>query len=228
VRQAESIPRDSETDRQSRRHVPTLLLLEVDQLTDESQRELEGFLALPGFELYSIATSEESLIALAERGRFRPDLAHALSTLTIHMPPLCQRLEDIPLLSQHFVEKFNAQGDRQLSGFSSEALDELAGYAWPDNIDELADLVELACHGAEGPVIEVGELPAQIQWAVTADAHPRQQDEPIDLDEFLAEIEKELMQRALRRCKGNKTRAARLLGINRARLLRRLDHFGIA
>ncbi len=228
VRQAESVPGRSDTSRRSVSHAPTLLLLEVDQLTDEAQGELGGFLTLPGFELYSIATSEESLVALAERGRFRPDLAHALSTLAIHLPPLAQRLEDIGLLSQYFVEKFNAQGDRQLSGFSAAAMDELAGYAWPDNIDELADLVELACRAAEGPVIEVGDLPAQIRWATTADAHPRQQDEPIVLDEFLAEIEQELMRRALRRCKGNKTRAARLLGINRARLLRRLGQFGIS
>ena len=120
------------------------------------------------------------------------------------------------------------QGDRQLSGFSSEALDELAGYAWPDNIDELSELVELACRKAEGPVIDVRDLPAQIRWAATADAHPRQQDEPIDLDAFLAEIEKELMVRALRRCKGNKTQAAQLLGMNRARFHRRLEHFGIS
>ncbi len=192
---------------------------------DEAQAELAGFLTLPGFELYSIATSEESLVALAQQGRFHTDLAHALSTLTIHLPPLSQRLEDIPLLCQFFVEKLNAEGDRQLSGFSSEALDELAGYAWPDNIDELADLVELACRAAEGPTIDIRDLPAPIRWATTADAHPRQQDEPIDLDEFLAEIEKELMLRALRRCKGNKTKAARLLGMNRARFLRRLGAF---
>ncbi len=207
---------------------PTLLLLEVDQLSEAAQAELAGFFGLPNFELYSIATAESSLIQLARQGRFRSDLAHALSTLTIDLPPLAQRLRDVPLLSQYFLEKFNAQGDRQLNGFSSAALDELVGYSWPDNIDELAELVEAACRGAEGPVVEVHDLPERIRWAACADAHPPKPDEPIDMDQFLAGIERELIVRALRRSKGNKTRAARLLGLNRARFHRRVAALGLA
>ncbi|MFW6168986.1 MAG: helix-turn-helix domain-containing protein [Planctomycetota bacterium] len=207
---------------------PTLLLLEVDQLGEQAQAELAGFLALPGFELYSVATSECSLLTLAEQGAFRTDLAYALSTLTITLPPLAKRPEDIPLLCQHFLEAFNAEGGRQLSGFSSEALDELAGYGWPDNVDQLSEIIELACRQAEGPVVDVRDLPQQIHAAVSADAHPRREDEPIDLDDFLAGIERELIVRALKRGKGNKTRAARLLGVNRARFHRRLEYFGIS
>lgn len=210
------------------RGTPTLLLLEIDELGEQAQSELAGFLALPDFELYSIATSKEPVMDLAVRGRFRTDLACALSTLTINLPPLAQRPEDISLLSQYFLEAFNARGDRQLSGFSSEALDELAGYGWPDNVDELSEFVELACQRAAGPVVETRDLPDQIHWAATADAHPPQTDHPIDLDKFLAGIEKELISRALRRCKGNKTQAARLLGLNRARFHRRLEYFGIS
>ncbi len=205
--------------------VPTLLLLEVDQLVEEAQVELSGFLSLPDFELNSIATAEQSLVMAARQDRFHPDLAHALSTLTIHMPPLSQRPEDIPLLCQYYVERFNAEGGRQLAGFTSEALDELAGYAWPENIDELAELVEAACRSSHGPVLDVGDLPAPIRWAAAADAHPRRVDEPIDLDQFLAGIEQELMRRAMQRSKGNKTKAARLLGVNRARFLRRWEQF---
>lgn len=215
-------------DRSSPRPGPTLLLLDVDQLGEEAQAELAGFFSLPDFELYSVATSERSLLTLAEQGAFRTDLAYSLSTLTIALPPLAKRPEDIPLLCQHFLEAFNAEGGRQLSGFSSEALDELAGYGWPDNVDQLSELVELACRQAEGPVVEVEDLPEQIHGAVSADAHPPREDEPIDLDDFLAGIEKELIVRALKRGKGNKTRAARLLGVNRARLHRRLEYFGIS
>ncbi|MFO7902427.1 MAG: helix-turn-helix domain-containing protein [Pirellulaceae bacterium] len=207
---------------------PTLLLLEVDQLGEEAQAELAGLFSLPGFELYTIATSERSLLTLAEQGAFRTDLAYGLSTLTITMPPLAKRPEDIPLLCQHFLEAFNAEGGRQLSGFSSEALDELAGYGWPDNVDQLSEVVELACRRARGSVVEVRDLPEQIHEAASADAHPPRVDEPIDLDDFLAGIEKELIVRALERCKGNKTRAARLLGVNRARFHRRLEYFGIS
>ena len=210
------------------RHVPTLLLLEVDQLSEEAQAELAGFLSLPNFELYCIATSRQALIELAMRGQFRLDLAYALSTLTIELPSLSDRPDDIPLLSQHFVEAFNARHARQLAGFSSEALDELAGYTWPDNIDELSEVVELACESAEGPLIDVRDLPPQIDWSKQADAHPRRPDEPIEIDEFLATIEKEILERALQRTKGNKTRAASLVGMSRARFLRRLEHFGIS
>jgi DNA-binding NtrC family response regulator len=223
VSDGQSEPQDAQRTR-----VPTLLLLEVDQLNDEAQAELAGLLALPTFELCAISTSEHSLTALSDRGAFREDLAFALSTIMIELPPLCRRREDIPLLCQHFLEKTNAQGDHQLSGFSPEALDELAGYEWPENIDELSEVVELACRAAKGPVVEAEDLPRQIHWAATAAAHPPKPDEPIDLDAFLAGIEKELMVRALRRSKGNKTRAARLLGVNRARFHRRLEYFELS
>lgn len=206
---------------------PTLLLLEVDQLGEQAQAELAGFFALPDFELYSVATAEHSLPGLAEQGAFRTDLAFALSTLTITLPPLAERPEDIPLLAQHWLEAFNAEGGRQLNGFSSEALDELAGYGWPDNLDQLSEFVESAYRRAKGPLVEVGDLPDEIHGAVTADAHPARMDEPIVLDDFLAGIEKEVIMRALKRAKGNKTRAAQLLGVNRARLHRRLEYFGL-
>jgi DNA-binding NtrC family response regulator len=215
-------------DSGSPRRAPTLLLLEIDQLSEEAQTELGGFLSLPGFEIYTIATSERSVIDLAEHEDFRTDLAYALSTVTIELPALAERSEDIPLLCQYFLEGYNARGQRQLSGFSPEAVDELAGYSWPENVDELSEVVELACERVTGTVVEVHHLPEQIGFAASADAHPRQEDEPIDLDEFLANIERELIQRALHRSKGNKTRAAWLLGINRARLHRRLEHFGIS
>jgi DNA-binding NtrC family response regulator len=226
VRHADSMVEESEQGAVT--GAPTLLLLEVDQLSEEAQAELAGFLELPSFELYAIATSEVSLIELAREGHFRKDLAFALSTLSIELPPLSQRREDIPLLSQHFLERFNASGDRQLAGFSPEAVDELVGFPWPDNVDELADLVEKACAAAEGPLVETHDLPRSIQYARSADAHPRRKDEPIKLDEFLARIERELIVRALKRCKGNKTKAAKLLGVTRARLHRRVEHFGLS
>ena len=189
---------------------------------------MAGFLTLPGFELHTVATAETPLLDLAEQGRFRADLAHALSTLVIDMPPLAARSEDIPLLCQFFVEKFNKQGERQFSGFAPPAIDELCGYGWPDNIDELGEVVDAACRRADGPFVEQGDLPEQIRWACIAEAHPRRPDEPIVLDAFLEQIEKELIGRALKRAKGNKTKTAELLGMTRARLHRRLDHFGLS
>ncbi len=172
------------------------------------------------------ATSQDPLFRLAEQERFRVDLAHSLSTLVIDMPPLAARPQDIPLLCQCLVERFNAKGDRQLSGFTSEAIDELTVYPWPENVDELAEVVDLACQAADGPFVEARQLPDKIRWAHQAVAHPRREEQPIVLGQFLEDIEKELIVRAMKRAKGNKTKAARLLGVTRARFHRRLEHFG--
>ena len=207
---------------------PVALLLEVDRLRADAQQELAGFLALPKIELRTIVTARSSLQRLAARGHFRSDLAYALSTLTITLPPLARRTDDIPLLAQFFLEEFNADGNRQLAGFASAALDELAAYSWPENVAELGLVVGEACERAGGREVQAADLPERIRLAAGALAHPPRDEQPIDLDQFLADIEKELIQRALKLARNNKTRAAELLGVNRARLLRRLVQLGLA
>jgi DNA-binding NtrC family response regulator len=205
--------------------VPTLLLLEVDELAGDAQAELAGFLALPGFELSCVATARHPLTTLAEQGRFRVDLAHALSTLEIQMPSLKERREDLPVLGQYFLERFNARGGVQFSGFTPEAIDALYEYPWPENVDELLEVVESACRAADGPWIGPAELPDRIRWAHQAAARPKRKDEPVDLDQVLEDVERELITRAMSRAKGNKTKAAQMLGVTRARLHRRAEHF---
>ncbi len=204
-----------------------LLLLEVDQLPSDAQQTLAGILSIGELNVRTLATARQSLVDLAAKGQFRKDLAFALSTLTIHVPPLCERLPDVPLLAQFFLERFNAGGGKQLSGFTADALDQLAAYSWPENVDELAELVQRACETAAGPLIQPADLPDKLRATAAADAYPQRTDDTIVLPEFLAEIEKELLQRALRRTKGNKAKAARLVGLPRPRFLRRLQHFGI-
>lgn len=206
---------------------PAALLLSVDRLRESAQHELAAFLALPDVELHTLATSRVSLARLAAKGRFRRELAYALSTLTISLPPLRSRSGDVPLLAQFFLEEFNADGKRQLAGFAAAALDELVAYEWPENVAELAQVVRAACERASGPLVQASDLPDRIHLAARAVAHRPPAPEVIHLDDFLAGIEKELIERALRQAKGNKTRAAELLGVNRARLLRRLAQLGL-
>ena len=205
-----------------------LILLDVDELAADAQTELAGFLHLPKFRLRLIATARESLLSLADQEQFRDDLAYALSTLVIELPRLAERPQDLPLLAQHFLEQWNAKGGRQLSGFAPEAVELLAEYDWPENIDELAGAIGQACAKADGPLIYPQDLPEVIHLATEAGAAARRPQEKIVLDAFLAEIEKELIERALRRAKGNKAKAARMLGISRARLHRRLEQLGLA
>jgi transcriptional regulator with PAS, ATPase and Fis domain len=204
-----------------------LLLLEVDQLRADAQAALAGILSIGELNVRTIATARTPLIELAEQDRYRHDLAFALSTIVIQVPSLAERAEDIPLLAQFFLEQYNTRGETQLAGFAEESIDQLLAYPWPENVDELAELVHQACDASCGPIIQPGDLPEKIRLAVSAQAHPPQHEENIVLDQFLADIEKELLLRASRQAKGNKAQAARLLGISRARLLRRLDHFGI-
>lgn len=207
---------------------PAALLLEVDRLRPAAQQELAGFLQLPQIDLKTIATARRSLERLAAMGRFRPDLAHQLSTLTIRLPALAARRNDIPLLAQHFLEEHNATGGKQLSGFHPAALELLVGLPWKKNIDELSLAVREAWERATGPRVTLADFPDWVHLANSDIARPAREEQPIQLDAFLAEIEKELLQRAMRRARNNKSRAAELLGVSRQRLIRRLIQFGLA
>ena len=223
------------------RRPPALLLTDVDQLRPDAQQELAGFLHLPGVELQTISTAQRSLHKLAARGRFRQDLAFALSTFTLTTPPLGKRLEDVPLLAQFFVEQHNARTSSaaagcasaaagcavQHSGFAPDALELLLLYPWPGNVEELADVVKQSCAAATGNQIAAADLPERLHHGREALLHQSPQDPPLKLAEFLGEVEKELLQRALRKSGGNKSKAAELLGLNRARLIRRLVQLGL-
>ena len=216
----------------SRRPAPgevggTLLLNEADQLPPEVQAEMASTLSARSFPMRLIATARRSLDDLARAGQCRADLASVLSTIVIELPPLAERRADLPLLAQLLLEEANARGTKQLAGFSPEALDRLDGYPWPGNLDELAQVVDEAHQRAGTARIEVGDLPERIHLAAYAAAHPRRPEETIVLDEFLGRIERELIQRAVAQAKGNKTKAAKLLGMTRPRLYRRLVQLGL-
>lgn len=204
---------------------PTVLLLEVDRLRPEGQQELAAFLKLPGVTLRILSTTRAPLTRRAAQGRFRADLAFALSTLTLSLPPLRQRPEDIPVLAQHFLEECNAGSERQLSGFQLPALEIFARLPWPGNVDQLAQAVREACARAAGLRVGVTDLPDWVHLA--GSARPPLPQMKMKLDEFLANVEKDLLSRALAASKGNKSKAAQMLGLSRPRLLRRLAQLGI-
>jgi transcriptional regulator with PAS, ATPase and Fis domain len=201
----------------------SLMLLDIDQLSLDSQHELTGFFAIPSFRMLTIATSHQCLLTMAEEGTFNKRLALALSTLVIDLPPLSDRGEDIGLLAQAILEDFNAEGNHQLGGFSQQAMDLLLAHTWNDQVDELVEVVRSGCQHAESHVVQATDLPNYLHQTILAESrHPKVTQE-IDLDGFLANVESELIERALVESRGNKTKAAQLLGITRARLHRRLQ-----
>jgi DNA-binding NtrC family response regulator len=204
-----------------REHPATLLLLEADQLQPNAQAEMLAFFRVPTFALRTMATTRRPLLTLAREELFLAELAYRLSTVVIELPPLAQRREDIPLLCQKFVEDFNAAGGKQLAGPTPAVLDRLCAMPWTKNVEELAEVIQEMCAQAEGPHLTEADLTRRVRLVTSAATYPRPKEDAIDLDEFLVEVERELLRRALRQAKDNKAKAARLLGISRARLLRR-------
>lgn len=205
----------------------TMLLHRIDEISTDIQVELAGFFVRRPCPWRLMATAAEPLMELARRGAFRRDLAAALSTMVIELPPLVQRRDDLPLLAQLFLEELNAGGARQIGGFTPAALDLLDSYAWPGNLDELAQVVAEAHRQAAAREIDVGDLPERLRLVGRAAAYPRRPEETIVLEEYLGRVERELIRRALARAKGNKARAARLLGMTRPRLYRRMVQLGL-
>ncbi len=204
--------------------IPCLLLLDVDQLSTDAQDVLFEFLSIDEFELRTVATARVPLNEVTDGG-FRSDVAAMLSTLTIQLPSLNERLEDIPLLVQHALEVANSESEKQVEGLSDDAMRQLLQYPWPGNVDELLMLIRDIHHRASGPIVAASDLPSQVRLGIDADESPIVAPETIQLDEFMESVERELITRAMRQAGGNKAQAARLLGIHRARLLRRLTHF---
>jgi DNA-binding NtrC family response regulator len=150
-----------------------------------------------------------------------------LGTITIELPPLRQRKEDIPMLAQMFLEEHNKAANRQRSGFTSDALDFLVQYYLPGNIEELEQLVTEAHRQSTSTLITVSDFPARIRNVLEAASQIPADNKPIELEPFLRNIERELIERALHLAGNNKSKAAELLGITRPRLYRRLEFFGL-
>ncbi len=178
-----------------------------------------------------IAATNKDLEKEVEAGRFRRDLYYRLRVIPIVIPPLRERPEDIEPLAQHFLAHFNAEFHKAISGFASEALEGLKGYSWPGNVRELRNAIERAVLLAEGAQLEREDLPFEI-WrggrraASTSDVRGGGYTLPAR-GLVLAELEKDLLCQALERSHGNRTRAARLLGLNRDRIRYRIQKFGL-
>ncbi len=202
-----------------------LLLLDVDRLEQTAQSELLGFLQLPDFPLRTIGTSSLSQMELTTSTQFSSELANQLGVMVINMNPLSERVEDIPLLSQALLERNNNNRKNQLTGFSDETLQLLLEFNWPKNIDQLNRTIQLAALNADSTLIHPRDLPDEFTQSLKAMRIGRSKETKIDLDAFLRDVEEELITRAMRESKGNKAKAASLLGISRPKLLRRLQNF---
>ena len=205
----------------------TLLLNDVDQLALEAQQQFHRMLVErpPTFRI--VSTARQPLLSAAMQDEFHQELALLLSTAVIELPPLASRLEDLPLLAQALLEEINAHSAKQIGGFKDEAIRLLIGYPWPEDVDELMAAIRHAHEHAQSPLIEPRDLPEIIVMANDFAKRPRRAEEPIDLEALLAEIELECIRWAMDKARGNKTQAARLLGMNRPKFYRRLEQLNL-
>ncbi len=196
-----------------------MLFLNVDQMSDAAQLEVLGFLKLPCFELPMMATIRPNSIEKINQGLYRE-----LATLTISIPSLQDRRDDIALLCQAMVEEHNLLNQTQLSGIQDDTVEILERYPWPGEFAELKQVLLGACVRTSSSSLLPIDLPKHIRLAVRSLGHDLPEEPTkLQLDQFLAEVEIELIERAVSQAGGNKSQAAKLLGISRARLLRRLD-----
>ncbi len=214
---------DSPKENSSRRH--TLLLQNAEALPGTLFPLIADFQAANLSRQRIIATST----VLPSRWTNHPTLPVLLGTILLELPPLRERLDDLPLLAQMFLEDGNAKNAVQRAGFSSSALDLLASYPWPGNIGELERVITTIHDKGTTSLVGSQELPERLRHVFDAAASPKVQEDvlPIQLEEYLQKIERKLIQQALDRASGNKTKAAELLGISRPRLYRRMEWFGL-
>jgi DNA-binding NtrC family response regulator len=153
----------------------------------------------------------------AKAGNFREDLLFRINTVEIHLPPLRDRREDIPLLAQHFLSRLRMRYRKQVNGISAAAMQLMMQYAWPGNVRELEHTIERALLLSSGEEIE----PANLSIGTARPAALSLENMSID------EMEAMLIRKVLRRCDGNISQASESLGLSRAALYRRMEKYGL-
>jgi two-component system, NtrC family, response regulator HydG len=164
-----------------------------------------------------IAATNRDLRAEVLAGRFREDLFYRLSSIQIRVPSLAERLEDIPLLVQFFLHKYNSAYGKDIAGLTRRTQTVLLQHPWPGNVRELENVISSACITTTGHFVDLGDLPEHLQHK---GPHSLQGDDwrPLSLEE----VRKMHIQRVLEMCQGNRLRAAQILGIGRTSLYRYL------
>ncbi|HUY81828.1 MAG TPA: sigma-54 dependent transcriptional regulator [Acidobacteriaceae bacterium] len=178
-----------------------------------------------------LAATNRDLATMVAQGRFRKDLYYRLNVVALRIPPLRDRREDIPLLAAHFLNRMSRNNGTKYT-LSDDALRTMSEYAWPGNVRELENSIERACALCSGPVLRLSDLPTQLQdfhlhtWRTLSSAEEKKSSQASDVTP-LADLERQAILDTLRQLNGDKLTAARLLGIGKTTLYRKLKEYGI-
>ncbi len=209
--------------------LPAPLQLKLLRALQDKQALPAGGGATVRFESRILASSSKDLEALVDTGRFRKDLYYRLNIVNLRIPPLRERVGDVPLLAAHFLERQRRELDTPFA-FSGEALQWLDAYQWAGNVRELENVIERACALSSGPLIHLGDLSTQLQAFAhcTADqATPASTTAEVNPVETMEESERRTIRHALQTFGGDKLMAAKALGIGKTTLYRKLKEYGI-
>jgi len=216
----------------------TLFLDEIGELPSQLQVKLlrvlqEGEIRRIGesksiqVDVRIVAATVKDLVKEVNEGRFRDDLFYRLNVLPIHIPPLRERNEDIPLLTAHFIRKYSEAMSKNVIGIDSRALEALMDYKWYGNVRELENTIERAIVLADRENIEIENLPLEIQnFQEEIPLEPLAEEE-YSIKKSSRFLEMNLIKKALKKTKGNHTHAAKLLEISHRALLYKIKEYGI-
>jgi Response regulator containing CheY-like receiver, AAA-type ATPase, and DNA-binding domains len=166
-----------------------------------------------------IAASNVDLEDAVRDSRFRRDLYYRLAVYPIKLPPMRERREDIPLLALHFLETYKKRSNKNITGISKKAMAWLRRYDWPGNVRELENCIERAVIIAQGRMIDMDDLPAAVRGAETNKTIE------IEVGTSIDEVEKRMILQTLAYTRGDRSRAAQILGIGRKTLYRKLQQY---
>jgi DNA-binding NtrC family response regulator len=203
--------------------VPPVTQVKLLRVLQEREFERLGGTKTVKVDVRLIAATNRDLRQALEQGTFREDLYYRLNVVPIDIAPLRDRKEDIPDLVNLFISRSGETG-KQIEGITPPAMQMLVNYHWPGNVRELQNIVERACALTKGPLLEAGDIHLDVRPAKSGNGAPGFLPDGMTLEQW----EDEMVQEALRRANGNKSQAARLLGLSRNALRYRLSKIGIA
>jgi two-component system response regulator AtoC len=218
-------------------HQGTLFLDEVGEMSLTAQVKLlrvlqEGEVKRLGSErtftvdVRIIAATIQDLSRAAAEGKFREDLFYRLNVLPVHLPPLRERKEDIPLLVEHFIHKYNEQHRLNTEGVAEDVLARLLEYSWPGNVRELENAIERAMILAQGKKIEADCLPSEVLGTRPSWKKDLWGDE-YSIKKASRIMEEELIRKALKKTGGNRSHAVKILEISHPALLSKIKEYGV-
>jgi DNA-binding NtrC family response regulator len=216
----------------------TLFLDEIGEMELSLQakllRVLENFRVRPIGSVHDrrvnvriVAATNRDLAREAQAGRFRSDLVYRLSVFQIRIPPLRERGDDVMLLAGEFLKRLASRYGRPALRFNASAQAALRGYPWPGNVRELFHVLERAAVLCGGEVVDLPDLPENLR-ATTGQGPPIAAEDGLPLREAVAALERRMILRALERAGGNRSEAARQLGIGRPLLYAKMEQYGLA